>query len=274
MASVLRCSPLNRALELRGKKLINQFEALYKDKSNKEQVYQTFLEDNSLLIPRAFVQNHGIHMELVFRKFPLGTAYKSDFMFLTKSSSDWHAVHIEIEDPNKKIFTKNGCFTAEFNAAVQQVNSWAGWLSHPKNQQTFETDIEIIKKPLGHNPVKHKFVLVYGRRNELNTQTKRDQFGAIKTADFSVMTYDSLFEANHKSLYVASYCEQKVKLLSAEPFTECFFGFLNPADFIVPKKMKKTVLEQLQIPTTGPWSTDRNRKMKEYLDKWQSINTY
>ncbi|OQK40150.1 hypothetical protein XM71_c11631 [Vibrio parahaemolyticus] len=38
--------------------------------------------------------------------------------------------------------------------------------------------------------------------------------------------------------------------------------------------MKKTVLEQLQIPTTGPWSTDRNRKMKEYFDKWQSINTY
>lgn len=44
-----------------------------------EQIYQAYLENNTRLIPREFVQNHGITCSLVLRKLPFGSDYKSDF---------------------------------------------------------------------------------------------------------------------------------------------------------------------------------------------------
>ncbi|TOA84776.1 hypothetical protein CGK17_24165, partial [Vibrio parahaemolyticus] len=194
--------------------LKDKFELIYSDKSKSEQDYQAFIEENTSLVPRAFEQNHGVHMDLVFRKFPLGTRYKSDFLFLSKSTTDWNAVHIEIEDPNKKIFTKGGAFTAEFNAAVQQVESWIAWLSDPTNLQIFESSVKSIKQPLGNNPTKHKFVLVYGRRDELDTDEKIGAFGAKKSDQFQLMTYDSLFENQKSTLNTSSITQGKIKIHS------------------------------------------------------------
>lgn len=252
--------------------MINQFENLYNDKNNKEQVYQSFIESNPELVPRAFVQNHGVHMDLVFRKFPLGNSYKTDFMFLSKSSSDWRAVHIEIEDPNKKIFTKGGVFTAEFNAAVQQVQSWIGWFGHSANQQTFENDITAVKKPLSSNPTNHKFVLVYGRRSELDTQTKRDLFNARKTDDFELMTYDSLFSGCHSKTHIASFHSRTVKIHCNCELEDSYFGFVNPADFEIDNTMKKRKITELTATATLTSVTNQNNQ--KYLTKWKATKTY
>ncbi|EGQ8400124.1 DUF4263 domain-containing protein [Vibrio parahaemolyticus] len=254
--------------------LIKQFEKLYNDKANKEQAYQSFIESNPELVPRAFVQNHGVHMDLVFRKFPLGTTYKSDFMFLSKSSSDWRAVHIEIEDPNKKIFTKGGAFTAEFNAAVQQVQSWIGWFNHNANQQTFENDIAAVKQPLNSNPTKHKFVLVYGRRSELDTQTKKDNFDAKKTDNFELMTYDSLFSGRHGKTHIASFHSRTVKIHCSCELEDSYFGFVNPADFEINSTMKTQKISKLSTPATGTFASVINQNSQENLAQWQATKSY
>ncbi len=44
------------------------------------------------------MQNHGIHLSLVLRKLSFGADYKTDFFFFSKSSDDWNAVFIEIEE--------------------------------------------------------------------------------------------------------------------------------------------------------------------------------
>ncbi|HAB1527525.1 TPA_asm: DUF4263 domain-containing protein, partial [Salmonella enterica subsp. enterica] len=36
------------------------------DREENEQIYQTYLEENTMFIPREFEQNHGIHFSTVF----------------------------------------------------------------------------------------------------------------------------------------------------------------------------------------------------------------
>ena len=45
------------------------------DREENEQIYQTYLEENTMFIPREFEQNHGIHFSTVFRKLPLSSDY-------------------------------------------------------------------------------------------------------------------------------------------------------------------------------------------------------
>jgi hypothetical protein len=48
-----------------------------------EQVYQKYLEQNTRFIPREFVQNHGIHFDLILRKLAFGADYVSDFFYMS-----------------------------------------------------------------------------------------------------------------------------------------------------------------------------------------------
>jgi hypothetical protein len=79
--------------------LVEEFRKLL-DAEHEEQVYQSFMEQHTKLIPREFIQNHGIHFDIVLRKLAFGSDYKSDFFYLSKSSDDWNCVIIEIENPN------------------------------------------------------------------------------------------------------------------------------------------------------------------------------
>ena len=68
------------------------------EQNEKEEIYQSFLEKNTILIPtKPFELNHGVHFSLVFKKFKIGTSYISDFFYMTKSTAEWNFVFIELE---------------------------------------------------------------------------------------------------------------------------------------------------------------------------------
>lgn len=257
--------------------LKNEFEQLYRNNGNEEQKFQTFLEENSCLIPRSFMQNHGVHMDLVFRKFPFGNTYNSDFMFLSKSTTNWHAVHIEIEAPSKRIFNKDGSFASEFNKAIEQVESWKGWLDDTSNQVTFNQTINPIKKPIANTPVHHKFILVYGRSSEIETDSQRQAINAKKQNHFEIMTYDSLFESQKTILNIASLADSKIKILSTNMLSKNFFGFLNPADFKIPETIKTAVIAGLNneiSALTGLNKTLSESHLKDDISKWERVSVY
>lgn len=56
------------------KKVRDEFRELL-DEHHLEQIYQRSMEQQTVLIPREFVQNHGIHFGLVFRKISLAKDY-------------------------------------------------------------------------------------------------------------------------------------------------------------------------------------------------------
>ncbi len=45
------------------------------DEKLPEQRYQSFIEQNTPLVPHEFVQNHGIHLDVVVRKLGFGADY-------------------------------------------------------------------------------------------------------------------------------------------------------------------------------------------------------
>ncbi|AMD56874.1 hypothetical protein AWN88_00910 [Agrobacterium tumefaciens] len=166
------------------------------DTGDKEQVYQRYLEENTRLIPRDFVQNHGVSCKIVLRKPAFGADYKSDFFFLSKSTVLWHAVHIEIEKPSSKYF-KEGTneFHADFVHAQQQINDWQAWM-YRNNEAAFRGAVSALMVPLANNPVEHKYVLVYGRRGEyIGNEIRRSKIAAlVKSSGIKIMSFDSLAE--------------------------------------------------------------------------------
>lgn len=221
-----------------------EFLNILNDKSKKEQPCHRFLEENTQFIPEEFIQNHGLHMNLIFTKPPFGADYKADFMYLAKSTVDWNAIHIEIEDPHKEIFRDDDTFTAEFNAAIQQVESWRGWLDDLANQGYFKSFIDPIKKPISDTPVFHKFVLVYGRRDEISTRRRKDAWRAKKRDNFTLMTYDSLLEHPTQAKHLAKFINGKIKIICSCDIDYSFLAFGTPEDFLVPDDMKERVLTQ------------------------------
>jgi hypothetical protein len=113
-----------------------------------EQLYQSFLEKNTRLIPQEFVQNHGLHFDLVLRKLGFGSDYTCDFLYMSKCSDDWNLVFIEIEKPQSRFFRGDSSdFDAAFNTALQQIGRWRAWLSQPANLGAFLETIEPIRLP-------------------------------------------------------------------------------------------------------------------------------
>jgi hypothetical protein len=117
------------------------------DKELPEQDYQAYLESNTRLVPREFVQNHGIGCALVLRKLSFGPDYKSDFFYFSKSPDDWNAVFIELEKPQQRFFRKdNNEFHPDFLQALAQIDQWRAWFNRG-NQDTFLRNVRPIQVP-------------------------------------------------------------------------------------------------------------------------------
>ena len=233
--------------------LKKEFEVIYNDcvKGDKnENDVQRFMEANTQLIPRIFLSNHGIHLGTVFLKVLIGNgAYKSDFMLITKSTADWTCVHIEIENPASKPFTKSGELSSAFSHAISQVNSWRSLLTRPEQQIAFK---ERIKKSLlchmSDNPIGHKFVLVFGRREDL-TQDKMELWRSLSNDSFHVMTFDSLFEDDSKAndtLHLGTFMgDGTVQIRQMNGIFDCgvFGDMLKPHDFMFRKDDIKKMID-------------------------------
>lgn len=252
--------------------LKQNFEKLFNE-NKKEQVFQKYIEENSCLIPQLFIQNHGIWLNTVFVKVPMGNGnrHKTDVMFLAKSSANWNCVLIEIEEPHKKIFNndKNSSFTNTFNKAKEQVASWRFWLKEPNNSNTFKGFIEkTMHKGMKDNPINYKFVLIYGRSEEF-TNDRRKKWDGLKTEnpDTYYMTYDSLFEDEHDFLNVGRILSDTIEIdtINKSFNPQYFVSFLSPEKFKLPKteveKMKAYCKQQMEKKVLGMddiWSNSLN----------------
>ncbi|EIK0750392.1 DUF4263 domain-containing protein [Escherichia coli] len=208
------------------------------DREENEQIYQTYLEENTMFIPREFEQNHGIHFSTVFRKLLLSSDYKPDFVYLSKSSDNWNVVLVEIEKPSSKYFKNNSTtFHADFNLALQQMNTWRAWFDDESNRNHFKNNILqgfIEPAHMGRNPFNFKYVLVHGRRSEYENNTQKTALiRGQQRSDFSIISFDSLAENIEKKykLYVGVKKNSHYELISKEFVDEGIFSWMN-IDFL------------------------------------------
>ena len=161
----------------------------------KEQVVQDFLEQHSEFIPTNNLLNHHLHFESVVSKFPLGTELTTDYIYITKSSDIWRITLVELESPEKKIFTsdtKKANTSADFNAALNQVRSWRHYLVEHRHEVLRR--LEPLLHPLAGNPVEFQYQLIIGRSANKNLSPERKQHfrGLIDETEIDILTFDQL----------------------------------------------------------------------------------
>lgn len=226
-------------------KVVERYHSLL-DENKKEQEYQAFLEENTRFIPRHFVQNHGIHFDLVLRKLRISSDMVTDFALLSKSSIGWNYVLIEIEKPSSRFF-KDGTLAIhnDFRAGVDQIKTWQAWFSHPNNKAHFEEQLNFLKKPVRDAPVEIKYVLVTGRRNEY--EGKREKIDLIKSyesPEFKIMSFDSLGEnyLNNNELYLGVRRNRSVDIVTEKIISTDFLDWCDESDFTLSKPLKSNLI--------------------------------
>ena len=176
---------------------MQEYEFLINDANCDENKIQDFLEKNTMFIPKKYMENHGISGNVIISKLQLGTKYETDFAFVSKCTNYWNVVLIEIEKPNKKIFNKEDNFSSEYTHAKGQINLWKENIEQDSSlKESVLKSLDNLFFPINmkNNPINFKYVLVYGRSNEINNEQRKLRFNQEnnRDSDISVVTYDRL----------------------------------------------------------------------------------
>jgi hypothetical protein len=196
-----------------GDVVLTEWKALLKNASNEQEI-QDFLERHPELLPGLFDLHNGPLHGIIVSKFPFGADYKCDFTFVTRHSAALQFTFVEIEDPCKSVFNKDGSFSQHFNHARQQLADWKIWVE--KNINTLMTMFgSMFETYNADNDYKDfRFYLICGRRTEVESDLKRkERWSGIHALDGNkiiVMSYDRLnsFEKVNDRLVVCSYQER------------------------------------------------------------------
>ena len=163
----------------------------------KEQVVQEYLEMHSELIPTQNLLNHHLHLETIVSKFPLGTELTTDYLYITKSSDTWRITLVEIESPDKPIFTgdmKKVTTTAEFNAALNQVRSWKYFIEDSKAEVIRRLEPLLRPLVLRNNQIEFHYQLIIGRSKAKNLSEERKKHfrGLGLETGIDLLTFDKV----------------------------------------------------------------------------------
>lgn len=228
-------------------KLIDEF-SLLMDGGHPEQTYQSFIEKNPQLLPREFIQNHGLHFSTAIRKLSLASDYTTDFFYLAKSSADWHCVLVEIEKPHSQYFKEgSNDFHPQFISALAQINRWRAWFENRSNFEGFVNGtIRPLRVPEGmtRNPCYIKYVLVHGRRSEFDRNEQRAaMIRAQERDDFRIMSYDSLLEdlLSKSDLYVAIRKNEKYEITTSHFVNDTVFVWMDPSYLRVSQALRDDI---------------------------------
>ena len=179
-------------------KAMEEYNLLLDRNGNNEKVFQDFFEKNPSFIPGALEifghSGHYPYMNTLITQPKIGNIMQRipDFLWLAQDSLSFCPVFIEIESPNKRMFTKNKVVTAEFNQAMNQINEWRHILKNPTNlhlfYEYFDISKELMKKEF--NP---QFVLIYGRRIEYEEEELlRGIRAEQRRVNVDIFSYDRL----------------------------------------------------------------------------------
>ena len=160
---------------------------------------QSFLEEHPSMVPGhstpSGVSGHfPLHCSLITQPELLGKpSYKPDFMWIARHSGGWFPTLIEIEKPDKKMFTEKGDPRSEFSQARNQLNLWRSWFRDPSNVQQF---MDLYGIPSGWKRLNWRLhmILIYGRRAEFegNRVLNRQRDDLLSGADEEIMSFDRL----------------------------------------------------------------------------------
>jgi len=191
-------STLNEEFIAEYRALLNRVENA--DKSVNENTMQDFLEQHTAFIPTPFMQNHQLHFNSFISKFPVGPWF-TDLAYLTKSTVEWWVVLMELENPHKKVFKgsiDHADFTKDYTQSRQQIRDWKSYIDDHKSEVV--DSLKRFRKPLQENKVSFKYVMVMGRRSEIqNSEARRRAIAEENGDNLKIITYDTILSDYERS---------------------------------------------------------------------------
>jgi len=239
---IIKDRPLPMSWEEYEKRLTQEWQTLLSSDPDEKEV-QAFLEKHPCLLPGVFTMTitsgHYPFPNAVISQPPLsGIGEKiPDFMWFSTSSLEFQLVLIEIERPNKKLFTSGGNPTSYFTQAQTQLAHWRVWFENPTNQLVFN---ERFGTPhyLELRSFRLSLVLIYGRRNEFEGNPKLSKLRAgLVRHDEYLMSYDRLKpERKADGLFTAKLSENGFRAVAYPPTYVLSPGFANNYSIISGKE--------------------------------------
>lgn len=235
---------------MRDQKLIDDFtlliESPQKPGTKKEQEIQNFLESNAELIPTPHRLNHHLHLKAIISKFPLGNRFITDYVYITKSSDCWRIVFVELEIPDKHIFTGSTDkinTTSKFNEALNQVRSWQAYLVEHRQEVIKQLEPLMVPSQMRRNPVQFCYELVYGRSAEKNTEDKNRYLQQLsEQSNVKFMTYDTIISYYQNDLVfkkdIMSFKQGKYHYKNLVTKPEHVFSYIGPGDLELTDEQK------------------------------------
>jgi hypothetical protein len=170
------------------------------DSDPPETEVQAFLEAHPSLVPGARTlggkSGHSpLHSALISQpKLPSLESRQPDLMWVSTHSLNWFPTLIELERPGKRLFTKGGVPSAEFNQARNQLAQWRTWFSDPAHQQVFCQEYGVPNSWTSTRQMRLITILVYGRQSEFEGKPSLSKHRAslMPGADEELMSYDRL----------------------------------------------------------------------------------
>lgn len=238
---------------MRDQKLIDEFKLLIESPqesgTKKEQEIQNFLESNAELIPTPHRLNHHLHLKAIISKFPLGNRFITDYVYITKSSDCWRIVFVELEIPDKTIFTGSSNqinTTSKFNEALNQVRSWQAYLAEHRQEVIKQLEPLMVPPNMRRNPVEFCYELIYGRSADKNTEDKNRHIRLLaEQSNVKIMTYDTLISYYQNDLVfkkdIMSFKQGKYHYKNLVTKPEHVFSYIGPGDLELTNEQKRTL---------------------------------
>ncbi len=254
-----------------------KWKKLLSSKNIHEREIQIFLEQHPSLIPGAYgILSPSGHMPVYGAVFsqPILPGIKTknpDFMWIAINSAEINPILIEIKTFDKKWFTKEGQPTADFTQAENQLNKLRIWFSEPTNIIDFQ---KLYIHRLGFNkeyPIKPYYVLIYGRRKDVEDEKYMKLRSAKRKSDEMHMTFDRLSFLNDQSnLVTVKMKTDEIHIISFPP--NCRIG---PEEIMYWKHFKNLP----QFYSKAPGITEERRKFlverfnygKQWIDSNEQI---
>jgi hypothetical protein len=142
--------------------------------ARREEEVQRFLADHPELLYPDYIDCRP--------KLKLGEDLVTDYVVLVQGASGPEYVFVEIERPNKPVFTEKGWFSHQFTQAKDQLLQWSTWITI--NHDYLERKLLNLGKPIFH--------LVIGRGNEMTPQNKATIQAKFSGTNRRFGTYDDV----------------------------------------------------------------------------------
>ncbi len=163
-----------------------------------ERHFQELLEEHPCLVPGAHpetdVGGNGLYPRAVITQ-PKLSGLRSrfpDFCIISHDSGTVYATFVEIESPSKPWAVKSGKQSAKLTHAIGQMQEWKIWFSEQLNQATFLRDFRLPDWLLEDRTFEQRYILVYGRRKEMQEARFQKRRAEIQAPDECLMTWDRI----------------------------------------------------------------------------------